>query len=258
MIESYHSEVINTPMKTRAAGTVIFLWVLCGTLRWCSAESLTTLPRFFTADYSLHSMGARIAVMHRSFSALSNGGYLYHSETRAAGLLALIRNDIVTESSEWQFDGVEIKPVNYNYRHDGNDTKRNVEIRFDWQEKMITTTVNGSSWQMRMKSRTMDKLLYQLAIMRDLSMGKKDISYSVADGGQLKNYDFVSLGEERVQTPMGDFQAVKLERFKPGSKRSTVLWCAPELEFLPIRVESVEIDGSTTTAVIESLSVPGR
>jgi len=245
-------------MQIRTAGTVIFLWVLCGTLRWCSAESLTTLPRFFTADYSLHSMGARIAVMHRSFSALSNGGYLYHSETRAAGLLALIRNDIVTESSEWQFDGVEIKPVNYNYRHDGNDTKRNVEIRFDWQEKMITTTVNGSSWQMRMKSRTMDKLLYQLAIMRDLSMGKKDISYSVADGGQLKNYDFVSLGEERVQTPMGDFQAVKLERFKPGSKRSTVLWCAPELEFLPIRVESVEIDGSTTTAVIESLSVPGR
>ena len=242
-------------MKQTLSGAVLAFWILSTAARCCVAEAVAGLPRFFTADYSLYSTGSRVAAMTRTFSILPQGGYRYRSETRPVGLLALIRRDIITESSEWQFDGREIKPDFYSYRHAGGKQDRNVEILFNWEDELITTTVNGSSWRMQMQPRITDKLLYQLSIMRDLARGMKNISYMVADGGKLKQYDFVTLGQELVQTPMGDFQALKLERFKPGSERSTVLWCAPNLDYLPIKVETIEPDGATTIAVLESLSV---
>lgn len=242
-------------MKQTLSGAVVAFLIFGLAARCCAAETVAGLPRFFTADYSLYSTGAHVAAMTRTFSVSPQGGYRFRSETRPVGLIALIRRDIINESSEWRFDGKEIKPDFYSYQHAGGKQERHVEILFNWEDEQITTTVNGSSWRMQMQPRITDKLLYQLSIMRDLALGMKDISYTVADGGKLKQYDFVTLGKELVQTPMGDFHALKLERFKPGSERSTVLWCAPKLDYLPIKVETIEPDGATTIAVLESLSV---
>ena len=61
------------------------------------------------------------------------------------------------------------------------------------------------------------------------------------------------LGEEVVETPLGSFNTIKMLRHKPGSSRRSVFWCAPDLEFLQVKVEHTEKDGSKTVAVIKSL-----
>jgi hypothetical protein len=227
----------------------MLLFLLCSTL-----SAAEPLPHSFSADYSLHSMGTRIALMKRTFKQLPDSEYLYHSETNTAGLLALIRQDTIIERSKWLFDGTSIKPLQYSYKHEGGKKDRDVNIDFDWSREQITTSVNGTTWQMPLEDNIMDKLLYQLVIMLDLAQGKNNIKYTIADGGKIKIYDFATLGEEIVHTPLGAFQAVKLVRHKPGSKRKTTLWCAIKLGYLPVRVENIETDGRKTTAVIESLT----
>ena len=221
-----------------------------------SASSIAEdyFPGTFEAEYALYSMGAKIAWMHRMFSKSDNGEFNYRSETRVAGLLSLFRKDHVIEESNWSLEGGTIKPLRYIYTHTGTKKERNVDIRFNWESGQITNSVNGSSWHMATRPGILDKLVYQLAIMRDLKMGKSPLEYAVADGGKVKIYDFELLGEEILKTPLGELHTLKLTRHKPNSRRETTLWCASELHYLPVRVENIEKDGRKTIAVINSLT----
>ena len=106
---------------------------------------------------------------------------------------------------------------------------------------------------MQTQANIMDKLLYQLAIMNDLKVGKEQLAYTVADGGQIKIYKFNMLGEELIKTPIGVLHTLKLERQKPNSRRKTTIWCARKLNYLPVKVENIEKDGRKTIAIINSL-----
>lgn len=208
----------------------------------------------FVASYSLHSMGTRFADMRRSFTRLQNGEYVYRSETHTVGLLALFRKDKVIEKSTGKFTAGRLQPLRYSYQRTGGKKDRKVIVNFDWSDRRIINSVNGSTWHMPIQAYIMDKLLYQLAIMYDLQRGKKKIDYAIADGGKIKQYDFERIGEDRLDTPIGKFDTLKLIRHKPNSKRRTVIWCARELGYMPVKVENVEKSGRKTTAIIETLS----
>ena len=58
----------------------------------------------------------------------------------------------------------------------------------------------------------MDKFNYMLALMRDLSRGKRRVEYPIADGGRLRRYVLASIGEERIETALGTFDAIVVRR----------------------------------------------
>ena len=220
----------------------------------CGSAGATDLMQTFEARYSLYRAGAKVAEMLRVFSRLDDGRYRYHSETWTTGLFSLFRKDHVVEQSDWRMQGSELRPLEYLYEHSGGKKDRNVAVTFDWDAQRITNTVNGHSWRMPAEPRVMDKLLYQLAIMHDLKAGRSELAYTVADGGKIKTYNFELLGEETIETPLGELATVKVSRLRVDSKRETVFWCAEKLGFLPVRVENIETDGGKTTVIIDSVS----
>jgi hypothetical protein len=212
------------------------------------------LPDFFEATYTLHNKGTQFAVMNRSFSDTGNGEYIFRSETKTTGFFSLFRKDLIIEESQWTVGDPQLRPLHYTYKHTGGKKDRFVDIVFDWARNKITNQVGDSIWHMTLQPEILDKLLYQLAIMRDLQRGSVPQSYTIADGGKIKMYEFELLGEETVQTPLGVFLTIKLSRHKPNSRRKTFLWCAVDLDYLPIKVENIEKDGRITTALIKTLS----
>jgi hypothetical protein len=211
------------------------------------------LPPLFEAEYSLRSTGIEVAVIKRSLMRQVDGSYIYSSESRPAGLAAVVRDDLIQELSHWTFNGQTFMPLDYEYQHTGSRKQRSVQLDFDWAEEIIRIRVNDTRWQMPLAPPILDKLLYQLAIMRDLERGAAGpISYRIADGGKIKTYDFEQLGRETVQTPYGEFETVKISRRKRGDdeQRQTTLWCAAALNYLPVKVENVEPDGQVTTALL--------
>jgi hypothetical protein len=219
-----------------------------------SAAADPGLPPLFEAEYSLRSTGIEIAVIKRSLMRQVDGSYVYSSESRLAGLAAVVRDDLIQELSHWTFNDQGFMPLDYEYRHTGSRKQRFVQLDFDWAEEIIRIRVNDTRWQLPLALPILDKLLYQLAIMRDLERGTGPISYRIADGGKIKTYDFEQLGRETVQTPYGEFDTVKILRRKRGDdeKRQTTLWCAAALNYLPVKVENVEPDGQVTTALLSA------
>ena len=232
--------------------TTLFFCCLFMTPGAVHAESNAVLPAF-EAEYSLYARNTKAARVVRSLTRLDDSGYEYRSETKTIGLISLFKKVHIIETSRLMVRGRLLKPVYYSYKRTGDRKKRDVSIEFNWDSKKIKNTINGDFWHMPIEPAVMDKLLYQLAIMYDLHNGKTPGSYLIADGGGIKTYRFEKLGEETVDTPLGSFNTVKMLRHKPGSSRRSVFWCAPELDFLQVKVEHTEKDGSTTVAVLKSL-----
>jgi hypothetical protein len=67
----------------------------------------------------------------------------------------------------------------------------------------------------------------------------------VADGKHVTSYVYRPAGRERVRTPAGEFDALKLvKRRRHAQDRSTEIWLAAERHYIPVRILLVDKDGT--------------
>jgi hypothetical protein len=77
--------------------------------------------------------------------------------------------------------------------------------------------------------------------MQDAAKGTKKVTYPVISRGELKTYTFTNLGQETIETPLGKFEAIKLERRKDDGENTTYTsWHALKLHYLPVKFENQE------------------
>lgn len=211
-------------------------------------------PPLFNATYKLFSSGLEIAQMDRSMHRQGPYEYIYSSNTDTVGLVALFHKDHIVEESHWKLVDNQVRPLDYSYIRSRGKKDRRINVQFDWDKKIINNVINDRQLQMPLETGMLDKLLYQYALMRDLMNNQAEIGYDVTDGGKMKKYNFARLEEEIVQTPLGDLQTLKLQKVRHGDNSKLVIWSAPALRFLPVKVESTDEDGRTTTALIQTLT----
>ena len=197
--------------------------------------------------------GMTIGRIRWALSAGTKGRYILTSYTEPAGMLAALSGETRIERSEWVFAGDWLKPLAYHYERTGKKARR-LDISFDWDMNVAQHDSNGAAWQLPVPPGTLDKLNYLLALMRDLMRGERRVEYTVADGGRrLEQYILVGIGEERIETVFGPFDTDVVQRELTDSNRETVLWCARELSFFPVKIVHVERDGEVLTIRIDSL-----
>lgn len=190
----------------------------------------------FSAEYILQSGLFDIGKTKRTLSIQEDGQHVFTSTTRATGMFALFFDGKITERSVWKYHEGRARPLQYSYK-DTNKNKRNVSLSFDWENKTVTNTINGEPWNMEITPDTQDKLIYQINIMLSLleNSNLKIMNINVADGGKLKNHEVFIQEKETVETPAGKYETIRVNR--DDGKRVTTLWCAPSLDYLPVRIE---------------------
>ena len=119
---------------------------------------------------------------------------------------------------------------------------------------LVKNQVEGSLWEMEIPTGTIDKLASQLGVMLALRQDKVDVTFKVADGGRLKEYRFKVIGEETVEVPAGTFETVKITKLRDNKDRVTYVWCAPALNYLPVRIWQQEPDDAAYSSELESYS----
>ena len=240
-------------MKSAAYPFTVFL-LLSSAASPFSAPGARELPERFEATFVLEAVGTKIARTQWSLAPGTNGTYVSTSRTEPAGVFSLIRSETRVERSEWTYEGDWLQPLTYRYERTGRKPRK-IDIEFDWEANVARHDSPGASWRLPVPPGTMDKFNYILAMMRDLSRGKRSVEYTIADGGrQLKHYVLTGIGEERIETALGTFDTTVIRRERENSKRQTTLWCAGELGFVPVKIVHVERDGKSMTLHIESLS----
>jgi hypothetical protein len=181
-------------------------------------------------------------------------GYRYHGQSHAVGIAAWFRKEKVQEQSEWILHQGRIRPLFYRYERTGGNRDRLAVLEFDWDEYRVENRVEGRPWRMDIPEGTMDKLLVNLAVMLDLQQGKREMEYAVADGGRLKRFRYRVLGEDRVETPAGTFETLKMERIRLDRGTRTEIWTAPALRYLPVRMQQQEDEGPLLKSELDEFS----
>lgn len=219
-------------MLLRAAAVAVSVTLLPA---WLPAVEAAAPLEPFTIRYEVRHNSMLLARMERSLRRGDNGLFILESVSKPAGFLSTMLRDHIVERSHWEYVEDRPRPLKYEYHHTGRKDERHVVLYFDWDRGLVTNTVNNDPWQMKIPDDAQDKLLYQYTMMLDMQDGSIGREYHVADGGELKVYRYEVVGREELRTPLGRLKTVKLER-RHGDRR-TVIWCAIDLGYLPVRLE---------------------
>lgn len=163
----------------------------------------------------------------------------------------------IEESSqfEWNIQG-HLVPIHYEYHRTGFGRDRHAILSFDWADFKVTNNVQNKPWQMDIPPGALDKLSAQLQLRQDLVNKRSLRDYQVADGGKLKTYSYIVLGEEVLETSLGKLNTVKIRREKANStKRSTIFWLAKDWDYLLVKLRQQEKNGKQYEINLASASI---
>jgi Lon protease-like protein len=181
--------------------------------------------------------------------------YVFNSSTRARGILRLIAPGPVTEKSHFVYRDGEIVPLDF-WLDDGTRRgQENIHIAFDWDKGVALAMRADGETELAIEPGVLDRASMQVAIMYDMARSNGPERYTLVDGDSLRTYEYSAAGEETISTRAGEFRAEGFVQRREGSSRTLTIWAAPELRYLPVRIEQHR-DGELQTALIlESFSL---
>ena len=217
-----------------------------------TAASAAPLPDF-EAQYRLEQHSLRIGTATIALHTDEQGGYLYKFYSTPSRWIGWLINNQLQESSRGQLTASGIRPLQYLYERSGGK-QRIARLSFDWQSMSVENDVAGSHWEMDIPPGTHDKLATQLGMMLALGEGKDDVTFTVADGGTLKEYRYHVIGKETLELPAGTFRTVKVAKLRKDIDQETIIWFAPALHYLPVRIWRRDSDDEEYQSDLENFS----
>jgi hypothetical protein len=85
---------------------------------------------------------------------------------------------------------------------------------------------------------------------------KNTVSVTVADGRRVTAYAYQVAGRERVKTPAGEFDALKLAKRRDNPQdKVTEIWLAADRNYVPVRILVVDKDGTRLDQLAVKITV---
>ncbi len=212
------------------------------------AASDGVIPEF-QASYKVRASIAS-GELSMSLAALEDGKYLFATLTRPRGLVRVIARGEIDERSHVRFEGNTVVPLDYVLLDTISDD-HDANYQYDWAAGEVTGVERGAEVSGTLQPGMLNRAALYLAIMADLRNDALPESYTLFDRGQVKSFNITNAGSETVEVPHGRFETVKLVRDSDGSSRSMILWCAPALGYLPVKIELMKGDKRISRAELK-------
>jgi hypothetical protein len=208
---------------------------------WCAP------PQRVELAYEISRNGMVIAEV---FYLLEHDGRNYRiTETsRGRGILAL--RGTTRRTSRGLVSPQGLKPLEFTDERTGRQTAR---AQFDWNAKTITQQYKAGPRIEPLLPRAHDRL----AFIFDFAFAPAraaPVAFDLVDGRGMSHHVYSPGGEERISTPVGQFQAVRFVRAK-GTER-TEIWLGTEVSYLPLKILVLDEDGARFEQVATKISAP--
>lgn len=205
---------------------------VAGILLWQAAQAHSPVP--FDAVYEVLVDGkprleARITLVREG-----DAWKLSSTSSGTRGLARLLRVSSEEHSSGRLRDG-RMEPLEYR-RHTkvvGRDDRWSA--RFDWTERVVTTSTEDGDFELPLDEDTMDPLSVTLALGRHLSGGAPEFTIGVLDEDEIDEHLYRASPPGPLQTELGCLEVIALERVRENSERYSTGWYANELDHVPVR-----------------------
>lgn len=211
----------------------------------------------YTAHFEATVGGVKMGEIERSLKKLKNGLYQQTSLIYTTGFLSVFRSDRFEEHSFWRWQNNAPVPERYTYHFSGNKGDIRERLDFDWEKNQVKSQHGDNTTVLELDKGIVDKLSYQIALVRDLRQGNKEFAYRVADRGDIRTIRYKVIGDEEINTPWGNQHTIKVQRVTLTNERVTTLWFAPDLDYMVIKLIQDD-NGTKMSATITELVIDGR
>jgi len=231
------------------------LFCLAISLLFLSGQALAAELRPFSATYSASFNGIGVTAKRE----LSGRNGNWRLDFNADSLFADI-----SEYSRFRKDKGQLSPLHYEYHKTGLGRDRHTVLNFEPRqgEAVGRRVVNLSDAERTLENAPediQDKISYQLQLALDIAAGKKELKYQVADGRKVREYEFAVAGTEKLQTPLGPVDTIKVQRLRDGdTERETTIWFAPQWNYALVKLMQREEDGKTYQISLTKLTIDGK
>jgi len=207
-----------------------------------SAAELLLKP--FALTYAVLDNGKEIGEAKVELKKLKNKRFSYSSTSVGTAGLAALLGGKITEKSELEWTGIELRPVSFTYEQHFALRTRKQNGSFDWAANTATGSNKDKRWSQSLKGRTINRQLVDLFVAQSVASGEAQIQFDVLDRGDIRHWRFKVDGPEELITRAGTFSTIRVLRIRESEDgRETRMWFAPSLGNIPVRVSHTEKDG---------------
>ncbi len=231
----------------------------------CFAQATVSAPQIkvatsayrakaFTANYVVFRNGKDLGTATIKFNDVGNGRWELTTKTIGTGIAAIAGVEI-NERSLIRWNEGKPETIDYSFKQKAGWKDKQRSISVNAQNKTIVSQDKDKTYSLKYQPGVLDRHAITVAIMQDLLQGKSgDLVYPVADREQLNNQLYRLMGKEKMDTTLGSFNSVKVERIRENANgKTTTLWLAVNKQFLPLRIEQTEANGDTIEMRITGL-----
>lgn len=206
----------------------LLLLALCLPL---AAANATTLEPF-AASYSIRWGGMNAGTGTLRLDRIpGDNTWSYESRLQGRGLFRLALPSLQVSRSTFRIENGRVVPLTFT--SDDNNQK----IHFDWTTGRVTGTVKGKPFDLPTQPGLLDPQSVQVALMQELMSGRTPARFLLVDEDRIKDYLYAVEGSEVIESVAGSHRTDIYSSRRPGSRKATYFWCAPELGYIPLKVE---------------------
>ena len=215
------------------------LVMLLGTLVPCRAgtepapQAAVLKPPTFVATYSVAWHGITAGESVLTLRQIVPGEYEYSSVDHAHGLFSLFVPHAITQESRFRLVDGQVQPLSF--RSEGGGPPE--DVRFDWTRGRVTGTAKRKQIDLKLEPGTQDPGSVQIALMMGFLAGRPPASFWMLNTDEINQFEFVRRGEATLDTPLGPLHTLLYTSHHGTARRTTYMWLAPTLDYLPVRLE---------------------
>ncbi len=234
-------------------GRVAVLLAAIAGLSWIDNTLGSEVP-IYRAVYEVERNGKSIGTSEWTVTHDPERGlYRFNSSFKVKGMLRLLSPKPVVEQSDFIYENGEIVPLEFWYQDGSRRGEDNLHTRFDWVRGLAFTTSDGRSTELQLQPGILDRGSIHVAFMLDMLSSAGPGGYAVADGDSVKLYAYSLDGTQVLNTALGSIETQAFTRQRQGSSRGLLLWVAPQLSFLPVRMEQQKNGRTEMVFILQSV-----
>lgn len=200
----------------------------------------------YQSEYEVRYKGRRVARATFSVTAGEDGEHVFQSVTRARGIWRLASPNPAMETSRFSVAGERLVPIQFDYQDGSRKGEDNYMVEFDRPGDQVRIASAGGILELPLEDGLLDRGSLQVALMYDLSACRAPGPYRYVDDDGIRTYEYERVDDLDTETGIGTLSTIRFSQSREGSSRTTNLWLAPDLQYLPVRIEQLR-DGSVET-----------
>jgi hypothetical protein len=209
----------------------------------------SALPRRARIRYAI-TLGGRGFVVGRAEHrwTLDDGAYTLRASAETAGLAWLFRPAAIAQTSEGELVAEGLRPRSFRVERGG---AAGDSVNFDWAGGRVAMSPGPRDSPAEAGMQDMLSLSWQLGLLRADAGG---LAVTVATGKKIERYVFAVAGDAKIETALGERQAVHLKTVSASGGDATEIWIDVERR-VPLRIRHVDRKGEVFDQTVEEMEL---